>query len=234
MRQILQGVTWLLGEELDCNVFIIESNDESLLIDSGLGDRMAQRYGIYTKNFQQLENTIKEKNIQTVFLTHAHIDHVGGVMSLQSKMDLNIVALDIEAQYLRTGDSSYIEPFLKSECLPINVTKEVKEGDVLKVGNFSFKVLHTPGHTHGSTSLWDEKNQILVSGDTVFSQGSFGRTDLLSGSNEEMISSLKRLSELDTKILLPGHMAPLISTSDSTKNSIKRSYIIAQEMLLYY
>jgi hydroxyacylglutathione hydrolase len=230
LKELLRGITWLLGQGLDCNVFIIESKGESLMIDSGLG----LSFGGQKRSTKILEDVISSKNISQVLLTHGHIDHVGGIIALQPKIDLEVVASEIEAQHLKSGDSSYIEPFMGSQCPPIEITKEVIEGDVLHVGDFSFRILHTPGHTHGSISLWDETKQILISGDTVFPQGSFGRTDLRTGSNEQMVASLERLSKLDIQVLLPGHMPPVMSTSGSPLNSVKRSFQNARMMLSYY
>jgi glyoxylase-like metal-dependent hydrolase (beta-lactamase superfamily II) len=234
MKQLYHGISLILGQGLDCNVFIIESNDESLLIDSGLGDSFSQGYGVQPNSLIQLERAIKERNIDQAVLTHGHLDHVGGIMGLQSKLHLKkIYASEIEAKYLKKGDSSFISPFFGSKCSPINITHELEEGDRITIGEYDFQVLHTPGHTSGSISLWEAKNKILVSGDTVFPHGSFGRTDLPSGSSKNLIDSLKRLTKLDVKILLPGHMPPSSSSSDATARSIKRSYEIAREMLLY-
>ncbi|MHA2074410.1 MAG: MBL fold metallo-hydrolase, partial [Candidatus Hodarchaeales archaeon] len=219
---------------LDCNAFIIESEGQSILIDSGLGGGMTQTFGVQKNSVGDLEQIIKQKKINRVFLTHGHIDHVGGTMALQSKLNLEVITSKIEAQHLKVGDSSYIEPFLGSKCKPLKISHEVYEGDILEIGGFSFEVLLTPGHTHGSVSLWDNSNQILISGDTVFPQGSFGRTDLRTGNSKDLISSLMRLSKLNAKILLPGHMPPLVSSSDSTANSIKESLQNARMMLAYY
>ncbi|UCG89716.1 MAG: MBL fold metallo-hydrolase [Candidatus Heimdallarchaeota archaeon] len=234
MKQIIHGITWMLGQGLDCNVYIIESKGKSLMIDSGLGARMTFGFGDQKSSIKILENAIINRKINQIFLTHGHIDHVGGIMALQSKLDLDVITSEIEAQHLKSGDSSYIEPFMASKCSPIDISQEVFEGDVLHVGNFSFRVLHTPGHTHGSISLWDEKNQILISGDTVFPQGSFGRTDLHTGNSKDLVESLRRLSELDINVLLPGHMPPVISTSGSPLNSVKQSFQNARMMLTHY
>ena len=238
MKEIAHGITWLLGQGMDCNAFIIESEGDSLLIDSGLGGRVSHVFGAQPDSIKELENAIKKKAIEDVFLTHGHIDHVGGIMVLQSKLSLKVFTTEIEAQYLKAGDSSYIEPFLGSilgsNCTPIEVTQELKEGACFEIGNFSFQVLHTPGHTRGSSCLWDEEHHILVSGDTVFPQGSFGRTDLLSGNSKDLVNSLKRLSEFEVAILLPGHMPPVISSINSPIDSIKRSYNNARMMLTHY
>jgi len=200
------------------------------MIDSGLG----LSFGGQKTSTEILKDTITRKKITQILLTHGHIDHVGGIMALQPTVEIDVITSDIEAQHLKAGDSSYIEPFMGSQCPPIEISMEVVEGDSIHIGNFSFKVLHTPGHTHGSISLWDESNQILISGDTVFPQGSFGRTDLRTGSSEEMVASLERLSKLDIQVLLPGHMPPVISQSGSPLNSVKQSFQNAQMMLSYY
>lgn len=199
------------------------------MIDSGLG----LSFGGQKKSTEILEDAITSKNITQILLTHGHIDHVGGIMALQPKLHLDVIASEIEAQHLKSGDSSYIEPFMGSQCSPLDISQEVAEGDVFHIGKFSFDVLHTPGHTHGSISLWDGRNKILISGDTVFPQGSFGRTDLRTGSSEQMVASLERLSDLDVHVLLPGHMPPIVSTG-SPINSIKRSFQNARMMLSYY
>jgi len=231
MKEIIKGITWLLGLGLDCNVFIIESKDEKLMIDSGLGGGVASAFGTNVNSNKILNKVIVEKKIENIFLTHSHIDHVGGVLSLQDKYDFNIITSEIEAQHLETGDSAYIEPFLGSKCPPLKVSKKLKEGAILEVGDFSFEVLLTPGHTHGSCSLWESDKKILISGDTVFPQGSFGRTDLSTGSSKDLLASLKRLARLKLRILLPGHMNPIISAPESPLNSIKQSYQNAKMML---
>jgi len=200
------------------------------MIDSGLG----LSFGGQKKSTEILKDAITRKKITQILLTHGHIDHVGGIMALQSSVYVDVITSNIEAQHLKTGDSSYIEPFMGSQCPPIEISREVVEGDSIHIGKFSFNILHTPGHTHGSISLWDESNQILISGDTVFPQGSFGRTDLRTGSSEEMVASLERLSKLDIQVLLPGHMPPVISQSGSPLNSVKQSFQNARMMLSYY
>lgn len=234
MREIAQGITWMLGQGLNCNVFIIESEGDSLMIDSGLGGRMNFGFGDQKGSIKILEDAIIHRKITQILLTHGHIDHVGGIMALQSKLELDVITSEIEAQHLKSGDSSYIEPFMASTCSPIDISQEVFEGDVIHIGNFSFEILHTPGHTHGSISLWDKKNHILVSGDTVFPQGSFGRTDLRTGNSKDLVESLRRLSELEIHVLLPGHMSPVISTSGSPLDSVKQSFQNARMMLTHF
>ncbi|MDP6459276.1 MAG: MBL fold metallo-hydrolase, partial [Candidatus Hydrothermarchaeota archaeon] len=86
----------------------------------------------------------------------------------------------------------------------MRVDQGLQEGEIIELGQYSLKVLHTPGHTPGSICLLDEESKTLFSGDTLFPGGSFGRVDL-GGNGGEIIQSLKRLSGIDFDILLPGH-----------------------------
>ncbi|MFH1365101.1 MAG: MBL fold metallo-hydrolase [archaeon] len=66
-----------------------------------------------------------------------------------------------------------------------------------------FKIIETPGHSKGSFCiLYDD---VLFSGDTIFHRGTIGRTDLPGSSKKEMEQSLKKLKEINYKILCPGH-----------------------------
>jgi glyoxylase-like metal-dependent hydrolase (beta-lactamase superfamily II) len=69
-------------------------------------------------------------------------------------------------------------------------------------------IIHTPGHTPGSICILDEASGDLISGDTVFTDGGFGRFDFPGGSLDELIRSIERLSVLDIRGLYPGHGEP--------------------------
>ncbi|PWI49420.1 hypothetical protein CEE45_01100 [Candidatus Heimdallarchaeota archaeon B3_Heim] len=232
MKQLMTSIYWLLGQGFDCNVFIIEAKQESMMIDTGAGNALNQRFGASSPNIETLKQAIKTKRVTHIFLTHGHIDHIGGISSLQSEVNCTISASYEEARHLTSGNSPYLDPIMNSTCSPIKITKKYGEGDTITVGNHHFQVLETPGHTKGSLSLYEPDKKILISGDTVFPQGSFGRTDLPSGSSSELLNSLKRLSDLEIHVLLPGHMPPIISQTPI--NSIKDSFRNAQTMLSYY
>ena len=81
----------------------------------------------------------------------------------------------------------------------------LRDEDSIGLGDLEFKVIHTPGHTRGSVSLFSEDEKIVFTGDTLFA-GSIGRTDLPGSSFRDMMDSLRRLMELpDETIVYPGH-----------------------------
>ena len=82
----------------------------------------------------------------------------------------------------------------------------IDDNDLIHLGELELKVLHTPGHTKGSTSLYCEKEGCVFSGDTMF-RGTWGRTDLPTGSIENIMDSIanKLLTLPDNTIVYPGH-----------------------------
>ena len=141
-----------------------------------------------------------------ILLTHGHFDHMGAAPALAAALDLPIYAYSGENALMRSpraNGSSSLAGF-ETTC---TADREVTEGQVLKLAGFKIKVLHTPGHTAGSCCYYLPDEGILVSGDTLF-RGSYGRTDLATGSTSAIVHSVRRLLKdiPDDTIVLPGHM----------------------------
>lgn len=158
-----------------------------------------------------------------VVLTHSHFDHITGVHIIKKAFPKAKVAIhQAEAGELQNAPGpmgeSVIRFFGALELLDA-VSKQpcadifLKEGQNLSVLNkelpfySEWEVLHTPGHTPGSICLYNKSEKILISGDTLFAYGGYGRTDMSGGSENEIIHSLSRLKDIvsaDTKVY-PGH-----------------------------
>ena len=87
------------------------------------------------------------------------------------------------------------------------------------MGDLSFKVIHTPGHSPGSICLYWTEQKALFTGDVIFHQG-VGRTDLPGGSGQELKDSITRISRLEVDYLLPGH-GDLISGREPVKRNFE-------------
>ena len=130
----------------------------------------------------------EEMKVVGALVTHAHYDHVNGLDDFLKEVKGKIYCNREEAEFLKRWHS---------EMNPLS------DGDSLALGETKITFLHTPGHTPGSQCFLVQDK--LVSGDTLFIQAC-GRCDLPGGDPEQMYYSLKRLSELDDRIVLyPGH-----------------------------
>lgn len=146
---------------------------------------------------------VLQLNLKKILLTHAHPDHVCGLYDIVQKKDVPVYLVSEDVEMLETN-SKYFGPMLGMEVKDVTPDVILKDGDEITVGEMNFKVLHTPGHTEGSCCfLLNDKD--LFSGDTLF-YTSMGRVDLPGGSEEAMMNSLLRLSDLDKDIkVYPGH-----------------------------
>lgn len=182
------------------NMYIIadENTKEGVLIDAGGGiDKIVN----FIENMQ-----IKLKYI---ILTHCHVDHVAGLRALRKEYPRVPIVINAEDAYGLADASINMCELLGVENNFLNADITVKEGDILKFGDLEALVIHTPGHTAGSMSILIK--DALFSGDTLF-KGTRGRTDLKTGSEREILWSIKdKLLELpEDTIVYPGHGATTI------------------------
>jgi len=143
---------------------------------------------------RQLE--IKRERISLVVLTHEHAGHAGGAAAFP---DALLVAHTLAAAKLRHGE----EPLTKLRVARAPDV-ELSDGGAIRIGGFSFDVLHMPGHTSGSICLYERSRALIVTGDTVLARGTLPVVTQ-SGSSGEHVESLERLASLRARLLLPGH-----------------------------
>lgn len=142
---------------------------------------------------RQLE--IKRERISLVVLTHEHAGHAGGASAFPGAL---LVAHPLAAAKLRHGE----EPLTKLQARAPDI--EFPDGSAIRIGGFSFDVLHMPGHTSGSICLYERSRALIVTGDTVLARGTLSVVTQ-NGSSGEHLESLERLASLRARLLLPGH-----------------------------
>jgi hydroxyacylglutathione hydrolase len=182
--------------QCNCSVFGDEISRQAIVIDPG--DNIEDVLDILQKH---------SLRVQTIVITHAHIDHIGGAAKLKAATGAPVLMnaadqelydhLDVQASWLD------MEPPERTA-----IDDAARDGDVLTLGPAEFKVLHTPGHTQGSISLWIPAENKLIAGDTLF-RDSIGRTDLPGGNPRQILRSIeeKLLPLPKETVVIPGHGA---------------------------
>lgn len=193
--QVYKGIELVGGVDPDCNVYVI---DGELLVDAGTG----MHFGDMKKEIGAACNA---KNIKLLVNTHCHFDHTGGDKKFRDWLKLSIAVHSADKKAVETGQT--LSELFGQQARMLTVDRTLRVGSIIKTANFNFEVVPTPGHTPGSVCLYDAEKRILISGDTLF-DSAVGRTDLPGGDKEQLLASLKRLSELPIEFLFPGHGTP--------------------------
>ena len=168
------------------NTFLIITNAKhGILIDA------AAEPGVYLKALDEAGATLTH-----ILLTHGHYDHTGAVYAVHEETGAPV--------YMNALDAGTAVAFDSYTFTPPEGTIFYKEGDEVKVGNLTFRVMETPGHTPGGVTLIC--GDALFTGDTLFA-GSCGRTDFAGGSMETELQSLAKIAALPGDYeVYPGHM----------------------------
>ncbi|SMB95675.1 Glyoxylase, beta-lactamase superfamily II [Desulfonispora thiosulfatigenes DSM 11270] len=178
----------------NCYILNCKTTKEGVVIDPG-------------DEGERILDVINDKNINIKYIinTHGHYDHIGSNEEIKKALNCDLLVHEDDYEML-------IDPKLNLSFYMGN-TKEglkadvsLKDNDLIKFGNLGLKVLHTPGHSPGGICLYNEKNKICITGDTLF-YGSIGRTDFEGGDYEEIIKSIKEklLVLPDDVTIYPGH-----------------------------
>jgi glyoxylase-like metal-dependent hydrolase (beta-lactamase superfamily II) len=178
---------------LATNLYVLgdEASGEALAIDTA------------TPCVDWVTATMAERgwSLKLIVSTHRHWDHIGDNAAVADATGAKICAHLADRHGLERPPSRSA-PFPIPPSVP---AVDLAEGSMIRFGDISLEVLHTPGHTEGSVCLLARGERLLFTGDTLFA-GGWGRTDLEGGSDDQIIESLIRLSRMDEDLrVLPGH-----------------------------
>lgn len=153
--------------------------------------------------------------LDAIWLTHAHLDHVGGIAEILRSREVPVYLHPLDAGLYAAASRQAASYGLAFEQ-PRAPDRTLADGDALTVGSLRFTVMHTPGHAPGLCVIYGEG--VAFVGDLVFA-GSIGRTDLPLSSGDDMTASLARLSELPpSTILYSGHGPPTTLAAELASN----------------
>jgi glyoxylase-like metal-dependent hydrolase (beta-lactamase superfamily II) len=180
--------------QCNCSVLGDEASREAMVVDPGddIEDilEILKRHGL---------------TVKAIVITHAHIDHIGGAARLKQATGAPVYMnlADAELERMLDAQAAWLgmQPVER-----VDIDVPARDGDTLTVGLTEVNVLHTPGHTQGSISLWLPGENKLLAGDTLFRDG-IGRTDLPGGDGSQILRSIheKLLTLPEETLVFPGH-----------------------------
>ena len=188
INSVMQGIV------TNCYIIVDEKTKETMIIDPA-------------EDAEKIEELldILEAKVKYIYSTHCHGDHIGAVEQLRREKGGKVLIHKDDYEGLKNPEINLTE-ILAENAIKIEADSRVNDGDVLHIGNLEFKVIHTPGHTKGGSSLYCAEEKLVFSGDTMF-KGMWGRTDLPTSSFEDIMKSIsnKLLVLPDETIVYPGH-----------------------------
>lgn len=183
------------GFAQNCRIIICEQTNKAALVDPG-GD--AQKL--------QAELAALNCELEAIYLTHGHLDHVGAAKQLADHFSVDIIGPHLDDKFWFDALPMQAQMFGFAAIAPFYPTKWLAHGDTITVGELALAVRHCPGHTPGHVVFYHQDSEQLIVGDVIF-QGSVGRTDFPKGDSAQLLESIKSeiLSFPDDVAILPGH-----------------------------
>ena len=196
-------INYQLGHVLGCNVYLVYSQEEWVLIDIG-----------YEETVNEIVELVREldfplSNCKSLIATHADVDHIQGLALAKQRLRTTVSAHPLAAGPLEQGDRLKTFALIESQGIDLTMPKVtvenlIDEGDKITIGDLELEVWLTPGHTDSQLSF--RLGDLLFSGDNIYRDGCVGAIDAHHGSDiVQFIASLERIRDSDVKWLLPSH-----------------------------
>ena len=181
--------------EQNCTLLVCEQTHKAALVDPG-GD------------LDRLMDVVKQQGVtlESILVTHGHLDHVGGVAALSKQLSLPIIGPHLEDEFWIQALPEQCRMFGFPKSDSFVPSRWLKDGDCVEVGNETLKVIHCPGHTPGHVVFYSASANLAIVGDVLF-KGSIGRTDFPKGDYQTLINSIQlKLWPLGKDVaFIPGH-----------------------------
>ncbi|MDE6206899.1 MAG: MBL fold metallo-hydrolase [Muribaculaceae bacterium] len=199
---------------LGVNTFVVYDSGtlDAIVVDPGMTSQT--EYATFDKYIS--DNGLK---VQQIVNTHLHMDHCFGDNYVRDKYGVKVAAHVDDAFLGKTMARQAAQFGLQvTDNRAVSIDVPLSDGDEIPVGQYTFKVIHVPGHSPGGLALYCAEGNIMIAGDTLF-RGSIGRADLPGGDMQELLDSVsKKMFTLpDSTDVLPGHGGPTkIGTEKAT------------------
>jgi glyoxylase-like metal-dependent hydrolase (beta-lactamase superfamily II) len=196
------------------NVFLVRDGDEGALIDSGFGDETSVKTRLdFLKEYPGVR-------LKHIVLTHHHFDHSSGAAQLRTATRADVRLHPDDHDFLRDWQSEAPQDIeipeemkelrekvarFREQAAEADPVVAINDGDELRVGGLTLRIVHTPGHTLGSVCIYCPEERALFTGDTALGLGTVAISPPPHGDMGLYVKSLERLQTLDTAIMCPGH-----------------------------
>jgi glyoxylase-like metal-dependent hydrolase (beta-lactamase superfamily II) len=211
------------------------------LVDSGLAGPPLKEV------FSQLKRIgVKPEQIDLVINTHEHWDHIGGNNEVIALSGAKVYAHRLAAPWIENHqlqweefwnrypsiiprDNKERELFFQGVGMDTRITSYLEDGSLLKLGQISLQVIHTPGHSQGSICLYEPKAKILITGDAIQGRGTPSQGLPLYDHVNSYLSTLNKLSSLEINLMLTSHYEVLSRDAPQKLIAESREQVIAIE-----
>ena len=189
----------IINSYFETNSYIFEYNNSLFIIDPG-------------SDINKIINSLENKKLDYILLTHGHMDHIGSVKELIKLYNPKVYLSNLDKDYI--NGNIILDPYFD---------KNNYNFEFIDYSNFNIdgiKIINTKGHSKGSVSIYLEKERIIFTGDTLF-KGSFGRYDFPLGNFKELKESINLLFSLDENVIIyPGHGENSLISIEKRQNMI--------------
>jgi len=206
----IHALIWRSASSNNCNAYLL-ADQARILIDPG----HVQHFRYVQTGLDALGLSIEDMDL--VLCTHAHADHLEAVQ-LFSEAGVPFAVHEAEAQVVESM-ARQLSDRRRQATGSLVPAFYLTEGE-LEVKGLDLEIIHTPGHSPGSVSIYWPSQKALFSGDLIFRDG-VGRTDLPRGDGQQLKESIKRVAERRTDYLLSGH-GDMVSGQDDVRSNFER------------